>query len=352
MHVHQEHHLICEVTLKTSVKNEIKSLTGIRGIFAVYVMLFHINPFASSSSLLANGYISVDLFFILSGFILSFVYEKKFKNGANDFDYIIYLIHRFTRIYPLYLFILILVSLFYFSTNFYPTIIYDITTNVLFMQSVTGNGFIGPAWSLSTEVIAYFLVPFMILLIMKKRSFMLISTYASLCMLGYVAYSLGRLDVYTGWQAIARCLSEYILGVSSYCFYKKINKKNNNIACFVLTIISLILLSFRGFDLFIVIVFTALIPLIASSNGVISKILSCTPVFYLGEISYSIYLWHGVVSRQFSDYAIKISHTIGISNSLITMVIITIFLSCISYHLLEIPCKNYLKKRMVKFVNS
>lgn len=342
--------MIGEVKLARTKNNEIKSLTGIRGIFAVYVMMFHINPFSSTSHFISNGYISVDLFFVLSGFILSFVYESRFKYKVSDSDYILYLANRAIRIYPLYLFILVLVSIYYITTNPYPTLIYDITSNILFMQSVTGNGFIGPAWSLSTEVIAYLLMPFMILILIKRKSFLIVSVYASLCLLGYVAYSLGRLDVFSGWQAIARCLSEYVLGISSYLLFRKIKTKDNSLLCIAITILLLFLLSFRGFDVFVVLSFSVLIPLIASSSGVVSKVLSCAPVFYLGEISYSIYLWHGVISRQFSEHVIKLSHALGIENALLSMVAITMILSCVTYHLLELPCKAMLKKHTKKLI--
>lgn len=332
--------------------NEINALTGIRGIFAIYVMLYHINPFNSSNVMLSNGYIAVDLFFILSGFILTHVYANQFKNGVDEDNFKSFLYNRFIRIYPLYFLILSIVTLYYLSTNKYPTIFYDITSNFLFIQSITGNGFIGPAWSLSTEVIAYLLVPIMISTFFKRTYLLLISIYLSIGVLGYVAYALGRIDVYAGWQAIARCISEYVLGIGSYVLFLKIKHKDNGLLCISITMTSLILLCFRGFDLFSILLFSIVIPLIASSKCIVTRFLSSSPVLYFGEISYSIYLWHGVISRQFSEYVTNISHAIGIDNALLSMVVVTMVLSCLTYHFLELPCKNVLKKHKKKIVNA
>lgn len=66
---------------------EIKSLTGVRGVFALYVVLFHLvnRDFGGKlDSFLMSGYISVDFFFLLSGFIMSMVHsEFSVKSGGN-----------------------------------------------------------------------------------------------------------------------------------------------------------------------------------------------------------------------------------------------------------------------------
>lgn len=333
-------------------KMEIKSLTGIRGLFAVYVMFFHINPFASTSTLLSNGYIAVDLFFILSGFILTYVYNERFLTPISSKEYILYLLNRFNRIYPLYFMILSIVVIYYFTKNNYPTLIYDVTSNYLFIQSVTGNGFIGPAWSLSTEVIAYLFIPIMIFYFQRNKALLYICVYFSVCSLGYIAYSIGRVDVFSGWQAIVRCISEYTLGIFSFFIFKSMENKKNNSFCLIMSILVFLMLCNRGFDLFVIISFMILIPAIASSSGLVSKALSIWPVYYIGELSYSIYLWHGVISRQFQGEFTSLSEWFGFENHLLFMVLATLSLSIITYHFIEIPCKNALKKRALTLIAS
>lgn len=334
------------------MKNEITALTGIRGLFAIYVMFYHINPMASKNLFLWNGYLSVDLFFILSGFILCFVYQNKFSKNVLPTDYLNFLFNRLCRIYPLYFIATTVVFIFYLTNRNYSTLLYDYTINIFFVQSVTGSGFVAPAWSLATEVIAYFFVPFLILLLFKAKQSIFILSFASICMLGIVSYKTADLNVYTGWEAIARCTSDYVLGVLSYQIFlsTKDESKNNNISCLVTLLISLLLLSFKGLDLLVIPLFVLLIPLIATSNGIVVKLLSIAPVYYLGEISYSVYIWHGVVSRQFSWQVRQLAETMQI-NPLWLMVCLSLIISIITYHTIEKPSQKILKKVRAQYFN-
>ena len=88
-------------------RSEIRSLTGIRGIAALYVVLFHYlsgRPFTSPlSTFLNHGYLAVDLFFALSGFVLALNYSHLFATGLNWPNFLAFLGRRLARIYPLYL---------------------------------------------------------------------------------------------------------------------------------------------------------------------------------------------------------------------------------------------------------
>lgn len=91
--------------------DQIRSHTGLRGIAALLVVLYHIHfaaprlPFENWSPFLSRGYLMVDLFFILSGFIISYVYNRPdmavMKTGN-------FLIKRIIRLYPLHVFCLFL----------------------------------------------------------------------------------------------------------------------------------------------------------------------------------------------------------------------------------------------------
>ena len=87
---------------------EIRALTSLRGVFAIWVMIHHLQMFAPSPiaalSLIGHrGYLSVDFFFMLSGFILAATYGQKFS--FNIAAYSRFLIRRWGRLFPLFLFI-------------------------------------------------------------------------------------------------------------------------------------------------------------------------------------------------------------------------------------------------------
>ncbi|MBW7763324.1 acyltransferase family protein [Enterobacter hormaechei] len=68
------------------MSKEIRCLTGIRGVAALYVVAYHMLHHDVGITFIKNGYIAVDLFFVLSGFIMTYTYKDYFsKEGANKF---------------------------------------------------------------------------------------------------------------------------------------------------------------------------------------------------------------------------------------------------------------------------
>lgn len=96
---------------------EIKALTGIRFFAAFYVFLFHLHgrvPISflpwQAKEVVSQGAIGVNLFFMLSGFLLAFSHFKDFPAAQlRDSSYAgKFLFKRFARIYPVYLVALLL----------------------------------------------------------------------------------------------------------------------------------------------------------------------------------------------------------------------------------------------------
>ncbi len=126
--------------------------------------LFDIEPFRS---LYAWGYLSVDLFFMVSGVVLAHVYEDAIAARQVGWKRFAWL--RFARLYPVHLLTLLvaagLVWLFHADTHRFPVYTgnnaYFFMLNVLFLQGTPGlapdYSFNGPAWSLSTEAAMYVL---------------------------------------------------------------------------------------------------------------------------------------------------------------------------------------------------
>jgi peptidoglycan/LPS O-acetylase OafA/YrhL len=95
----------------------LNSLTGARFIAAIVVVLFHLQyenwAVGNQSSAIGlgwvnRGYLGVDFFFILSGFILAYAHSELSNNQGTMNDYKTFMIKRFARIYPVYIFSLIL----------------------------------------------------------------------------------------------------------------------------------------------------------------------------------------------------------------------------------------------------
>src|SRR5215467_3934976 len=90
------------------------TLTPLRGIAALIIVIFHCNlmyrPFLppGHTLFLDNCWLWVDFFFVLSGFIMCYVYGKKFKKSVSFSEFKKFMGARFARVYPLYFFTMII----------------------------------------------------------------------------------------------------------------------------------------------------------------------------------------------------------------------------------------------------
>ncbi len=145
---------------------EIRSLTGLRGVAACWVMLYHAEFRAGTTApvrvLIDHGYLAVDLFFILSGFVLALNHAPAFRRD-REAAYAGFLRKRLARTYPLYLVATLvcfaLVRAGAFSGRHATG--WALAANLALIQSWhTRFGSIdGPGWSVSAEWGAYLLFP-------------------------------------------------------------------------------------------------------------------------------------------------------------------------------------------------
>ncbi len=158
---------------------DIPSLTGLRGVAALWVMAFHIGkvagdahaPWAAHMGLLGFGWTGVDLFFVLSGFILMWVHGADFTRPTTT-ALRRFAAGRIARVYPLSLAVLLLIALLAWgdpgfvawykaqnSDNF--SIQAFVRTSFLSTRWITGGGgdWNEPTWSLSAEVVGYTAFP-------------------------------------------------------------------------------------------------------------------------------------------------------------------------------------------------
>src|SRR5690242_15244341 len=150
------------------------NLNSLRGIAALLTTIFHINIVLSSfggglvngkaTSIVSRMYLMVDFFFILSGFILCYVYANRFEGPVKGKDFKRFTIARFARVYPLHLFSLLLTTLFLFLLHQCGVIVtpildaensgYSFITNLFLLHSMNFHQwftFTHASWSISTE---------------------------------------------------------------------------------------------------------------------------------------------------------------------------------------------------------
>ncbi|WP_176591007.1 acyltransferase [Sphingobium sp. EM0848] len=342
----------------------ISSLTGLRGVAAVSVLLYHIphNPTfeAFRIPLFSRAYLAVDLFFILSGFVISFGYHDRVVNHLGRASYVDFLVNRMARVWPLHLIVtLVFMARIILNVSGNQAIALNfpnVATNMLMIQSwgwgtepIAGN-----SWSVSTEVAAYLIYPLIAIIAFSRLAWAqgLLCVGILALVAGSGLGSSGPLDVNDSDTVLTllRCLAGFSLGVLTYrCAEKnwcrRLVDRTGGFAIVCGLIVLALLLPGKA-DVLVV----CLMPLLVLScyyNGAAARAVMANPVsFHLGLISYSIYLWHPLV-RDVAARAMGVAHRHGMAGFdwlfIVAMLIATWLLCWASYALIEVRGHQLIK---------
>ena len=342
----------------------ISSLTGLRGIAAVSVLLYHIphnTAFdAFRMTLFSRAYLAVDLFFILSGFVISIGYHDRVVNHPGRASYVDFLINRMARVWPLHFIVtMVFMARTLLNVSGNQTIALDVpnvVTNLAMVQSwgwgtdpIAGN-----SWSVSTEVAAYLLYPLIALFAFSRWAW--VQLLLCVGILALVAASglgsSGPLDVNDSDTVLTllRCLAGFALGVMTYRmaekdWCKRLIDRTGGFAM-VCAALALALMLPGKVDVLVVLLMPALV-LSCYYNGTAARAVMANPVsFHLGLISYSIYLWHPLV-RDVIARVMGAAHGRGLTGYdglfIVAMLVATWLLCWASYALVEVQGHRLIK---------
>lgn len=295
---------------------QIHSHTGIRGIAALLVVAYHLQlgpfyklPFETATALFRRSYLMVDLFFVLSGFIISYVYAADRSSRLPKSETTTFLITRFARIYPLHLLSLVYLTLFTIGSTavlaatgrdyvpLVPRAFADWLTQLLLLNAWFPHHFEWniPSWSISAEAFAYLLFPLLVAAhVRSSRLTQAALLAASVAFYSYVAMTSKSLDIVVG-LAPARCLAGFALGMLIY-FHRSAMQKASDPLLSVIQLAgvawALLALAFRVNDPLVIPAFALVVLSTWPDRGVIASLLSLRAPRWLGDISYSVYLLH------------------------------------------------------------
>lgn len=320
---------------------EIRPMTGLRGAAALFVMLyhFHLKMIATGplSTLLLHGYLAVDLFFILSGFVMAHVYGEALTSGT--FRQRSFLLHRIARIYPLYLlatlaFVTLALERGALNVPQYLTL----SANLVMMQSLGDwPSMDPPAWSVSAEMIAYLLFPLIALACLRSsRKVALVTGMAALLSVlamtvaasrHYIGTPIakGELDLYFTPYTLVRCLAGFVIGQLLHRLFRHgtFNPvlSGNLFQCGVLLLVLVTLAQARS-DFPAYLAMILLVATLAQDRGLLKRLFASPPLMLLGKVSFGIYLLHfqaiGLVDR-FSREALNRGFDPAVSDGIATL---------------------------------
>ncbi len=298
------------------MQRDIRSLTGIRGVAACLVMFYHftaggVGP-APVKTFIAHGYLAVDLFFVLSGFVMAMTYGGLFEFRFSPREYGRFLAKRLGRVYPLYIATTVLLTVLGATgvNRIWLQPAGRVVSNVLLMQTWGFDWSINqPGWSISTEWAAYLLFPLLARACLFGRrgtaagagaAALLAILWLSLqsaAFVGCVGHS-GPLDIYNGmtpWPLL-RCIAGFCLGLAAWRASSEARVHEFARRPWVGGVTGLLilaLLTVRGSDVALVALFPVLIVCLgAAREAPAARLMACGPVHWLGLVSYSIYLVH------------------------------------------------------------
>ncbi|MCW0486121.1 acyltransferase family protein [Riemerella anatipestifer] len=314
-------------------------IQGLRA-FAVFIVLFFHLGF------LNKGYLGVDIFFVISGFLITGIIYGDFINDQYSVKY--FYKKRIKRILPLVLIVemvALVLGVFFMlpddmenlaqsviATNFFSNNILQYITTGNYWDVVNEYKPLLHTWSLGIEEQYYLFFPLIFLLIRKRKDILLnILIVLTICSLVYYIYS--NSQAYKFYMLPTRFFQISIGGVSALIIHKF--KKNNiisDISFVILLLIIFVDVSVSEETLAILsVILTCLFIIFNEERSIVNRILTMRPIVFLGTISFSIYMWHQIVI-SFYRYIISNEYQYF---STILLILLIILLSIGSYYFIE-----------------
>jgi len=351
------------------MKNKIESLQILRGLAALSVVLYHYNLYLAPNGqdraipdmLFGWGAIGVDLFFVISGFIMVYVTYNRPPGMSTSFEFVI---NRLVRVLPTYYAILFLTLLSIGSIgvifnlesdpNIYSALTFQPYINDTAPLYVPGSGLYNIRWTLNYEL--YFYIAFAVCLIFKPRIAILSIWFIAPMVIAYSmtnnftlsthGYELGSTKLRFITNPI---IFEFGIGVLAGMFYFKLKENRYlssgfiSLSCFISVAFLIATGSLKAYSIISAIAFFFVVLFFSIQSD---KIVKITPRFFivLGNISFSWYLIHTpllyIASLKFDKYypgAINSFSGFGI------LLALSIFLAWISHRYLEIVLTRKIK---------
>jgi peptidoglycan/LPS O-acetylase OafA/YrhL len=339
---------------------DIRALTGVRGVAAAVIVLYHygdVQLYGGGNIAyyrIPHGYLPVDLFFMLSGYVIGLTYKDAFGSGSLR-NFATFMLKRVARLYPAYLAIgLLYITKIAAGLNGQDTLSMfsgsDIVGNLLMM---TGWGLhiqplMGVSWAASAEMGSYLLVPLLMLVTIRRSPLVCgLTVVAALAAIYAVSISghgsSGPLDVTNGnsFYPLLRAIAGFTLGLAIYRFSDVMNRLSTtaqDVLLVVLLIAITVTVSLAAGDRLLYLLFIPLVAVLSRDGRLAQLLFGNALVYRLGIISYSIYLIHPL----FVSFAVRGWRHFGqtatayLVSSAVCFIVIWL-LSELSYRLIEMP---------------
>lgn len=364
------------------------ALTGLRIVAALWVVAFHFHftPMAGVETvndwlgpLITQGALGVDLFFVLSGFVIAWTYLDQLGPRLRLREAGGFVWARAARMWPAYVVVLHL-----FGVWLVARLVFGSTTDVVYQsvqpsftvgawleqlfgvqmwdeQYLDGASWVGPTWSISAEWLAYLLFPLLALGFFRLRNlpFAVLAAGSLLCTAPMAAAFLVVGSPYYPYSWLVRVLGGFSAGVLAMLAVRRLRTTErtrsaaSTTATFTVAAVPFVLLAGSvvggGLHGLAVVAFPILVGALAlADRGPVHHLLTRGPMVHGGRISYALYLVHIPMFEIFwflSDSGVlprggETGHLIAL-----TVFVGTLPVAHLLYSLVERPARRWMRGR-------
>jgi peptidoglycan/LPS O-acetylase OafA/YrhL len=337
-------------------------IDGLRAIAVISVLLFHVDH-----ELLSGGFVGVDIFFVISGYLITSILLRDIE--AGQFSFRTFYDRRIRRIFPALFFVLLVssaaafivlfpIDLYNFSQSLVAVLLF--LSNILFWKE---NDYFDAAsdtkpllhtWSLSIEEQFYFLFPLFILVVyrfflgdFRTKLFLFLSIILSISFLLSIFMVNNRpaaafyLLPTRGWELMLGGLVSLLPVVNSEINFRSWLAAMGLVFIIISTVYFNKDISFPGVNALLPCVGAALIIYanhLRDNMNYMGRFLSFKPFVIVGMISYSLYLWHWPVIVFSKHYWMQ-------PPGLLFVLVLSLVIAFISWKYIEQPCRKLLSNQ-------
>lgn len=363
----------------------IRALTGVRFFAALWVVVYHSTRYHLDllethhpqllelvRPLAMQGVRGVDLFFILSGFVLTLNYLDEIGPRLDLAKAGRYLWLRLARVWPLYVTLLVVSGLLIkvraslWGTAHEGKLTVGSFLEQLFMVQLwtsphpDGTSWDGPAWSISAEWLAYLLFPVLALVVLRlqqrvRARGLLLATAVVMTPLLVVAITRGTQEP---WAWVPRILCEFVAGMLLCAAISRlrVTDRQRTVAGALALAIVVGLVGYfhltadvRGAGMFATFALVPLVGCLAVGTGPLTALLATPALVLGGQISYGLYLWHSPMLYAFRDLT---THSrlhlepLDRYHAELVWIVVVVATAWVTHRLVEEPARKLLRDRL------
>jgi peptidoglycan/LPS O-acetylase OafA/YrhL len=350
----------------------INKIDALRAFAVLMVVMSHWVP--KSSAIIPFGEIGVDIFFVISGFLITRILltEKDIASGQNNSMFSVlqnFVSRRALRIFPIYYLSLVFFWLLQPLEGYHirENIVYYVTytVNILFFDKNGWDSYLAPLWSLAVEEQFYLVWPLLMILVPSKHIFKIITGSILIGLIFPYFFDREMVKVLT-----PSCLNA--LGGGALLAWMMVRKPEildrHKIIFLIVVVIALVVLCFsiaqgKPGDYYpqlrtVIALFSMVTVMycmgIYKPVRMLEIIMNFSGLIWIGRISYGIYLYHNLISIVWRNFLVAhisgLSDLIGVTYSntifLLAKLLLLLAFSWLSYVCIEKPFLD-LKKHFI-----